>query len=155
MSGRNGYTASLNLLGPASPGIAFTMLDARPRSDRGILDPRVGHDDVRWGIPVAVLVDTRIEAVGVINISLGDLELAIRRELGAIHCGHSLVRFHLSDRQTAGTHIDDLLALHFSHDGTGAGFSNLMPAILVQLGSEQIVAVIVMGVLCCSDRPGT
>ena len=57
----------------------------------GIFNPGIGHDHVLRRIPIAILVDSVVETVGVIDINLGYFKFAICCELNAIYFGHLFI----------------------------------------------------------------
>jgi hypothetical protein len=68
-------------------------------SERRVFDPRAGHDHVRGGKPVAVLVKTGIEAISVVDIDdRRELNLSVGGKFHAaqIDAYHLFLRFDLN-----------------------------------------------------------
>jgi hypothetical protein len=52
-----------------------------------------------------------------------------------LHVSHLLIRFHLSGRQIACDHADDLLVVHLGGHGIVPNLSDFMLAVLIELRS--------------------
>ena|SRR6266516_6638361 len=126
------------------------------RLQRGIFHPSIGHDHIGGRIPIAILVQTGVEAVAVVidNLDgLRELNFAVGSKSNIPKLSHPLLGFHPSDRQAASAHVDNFFVADFRCDGSVSGLTDLVLAVLIQLRPKQIVPVVVMLVFSKSDAP--
>jgi hypothetical protein len=128
--------------------------NATQQSSWRIHNPRICHDNIGGGIPIAIFVKPGVKAVAVIHVcGLRELELALRGNLEMVKAdsGHLFIGLHLSRWQIAGAHGHNLLVADFGSNSVVAYPINFMPSVLIELLTKQIVTVIVMFVLRKSD----